>query len=199
MGYDLSVRKLLQKRLYLLFKHRNQLAGRTGKQDYAFPILFDRNTGCCAVIVIKHRSANRNHRLLFIDRRHIPSGSGEVFLNSAERLLIHLQLKTHQLGYRLFGDVIVGRPKPSCQYDDITSFQRFLQHHRQPTVIVADHRLMKQIDPQRGKPFGQITRMGICDIAKQDLGTDRDNFSIHLQCPSFLSSLPLKTRRVLLF
>ncbi len=86
----------------------------------------------------------------------------------------------------LFGEVVVGGPQTTGGDDEVGARFGKAQNVGQATDVVADDRMVIEVDPEFGEALGNILRVGVGDLAEQKLGADGNDLSSHFASHSFL-------------
>ena len=108
-------------------------------------------------------------------RPRVPEEPGD----DVDDLLVADQLDAHDVGDGLAGDVVLGRPQAAADDDPVAAGQGGAKGQRDPLVVVP-HRLVEvRRDPGRGQAVAQPGRVGVGDLAQQELGAHRHDLDPH--------------------
>ena len=69
------------------------------------------------------------------------------------------------------------QPRPQQQNQQPRPQQNNVQRLAQPLGVVAHHGVPKDVDPQRGQALGDHLRVGVCDVAEEQLRPHGDDLS----------------------
>ena len=85
--------------------------------------------------------------------------------------------------HRLAGHVVLGRSEAARRERQVGALPGAREHLLQPAGVVADLRDIEQIDAVLRQLRGDERRVGVDDLAEQDLRADRDDLRAHRCCP----------------
>ena len=131
-------------------EHRLHLARRPGQQDDdgdRRPV--EQQPRGAAVRVVEHGGAARHHRLAAVDRRHAQAALREARLDLGDDRRVLVQRQAEHLGDDVARQVVVGRPEPAGEDDEVGALERLPEDRRQIGAAIADDRLGAQVDAER--------------------------------------------------
>ena len=126
-----------------------------------------------------HRCALRHVRLAQVVRRHRAPACGEQGADPLRDLFAAHQRHTQDLGDRLAGDIVLGRTETAAQDHRIAALERLPDAGNDAPVVVADLALEVRIDPGKRQLAPDPGRVGVDDLAEQQLRADGDDFAAH--------------------
>ena len=86
-------------------------------------------------------------------------------------------------GDDLAGDVVLGGSQPAAADHRVAAFQGLAQRGFHAREVVADLDLEVRVDTGQGQLLTDPGRVGIDDLAEQQLGADGDDFAAHAGLP----------------
>ena len=98
---------------------------------------------------------------------------------SSTTLLVPVQPDVHDLGDGLPGDVVLGGPEPAADDDAVAAGQRGAEGEHHPVVVVPDRLVEMGADAGGGQVLTQPRRVGVGDLAQQQLGPHRHDLNPH--------------------
>src|SRR5262249_57597139 len=84
-----------------------------------------------------------------------------------------------QPGDRLTRDVVLGRPEPTGDHDEIRPAERAFEHAHQLGDVVTDDSLQADVVTDRVEPLGDQQRIGVDLERREQFATNGDNTSLH--------------------
>ena len=142
-----------------------------------------RTAGRSAPFVDKHRAALGQPCLLFVVRRHRLADGLEKITDAVKRGLMQRHFLAEHRCQCFLGQIVQRRPEAARGDDDIRAVARGLHHMAQARRIIADNRLIKNIDAQLAQPLRDELRIRIDNVTQQNFRADGDQFCVHNGIP----------------
>ncbi|MPN34797.1 hypothetical protein SDC9_182291 [bioreactor metagenome] len=129
-----------------------------------------------APVVFKHGAALGQHGLLKVVFGHLPAHPAEKLPNALGGGLIEHQLLAKGLCQHVFGQIVAGGAKAAGGDDNVRPALGNVHSGPQSGGVVPHHGVVKDVDAQGGKLPGEHLRVGVGDVAQQQLGAYGDEF-----------------------
>ncbi|CDN43554.1 hypothetical protein BN871_DD_00170 [Paenibacillus sp. P22] len=162
------------------FEHWLHLHRRSGQQNIADAVLFKGVADGESRFVVQCGASLDRIRLPQVALHHMSAAAREEGFHSRQGRLVDHQLASEHVGKHILGEIVHCRPQASREDEQIGPGRSDCNGFFQPGGVVADDRLEKHVDAQGCQPLGQVARVGVDDLAKQQLGSDRDDFGFHV-------------------
>ena len=89
------------------------------------------------------------------------------------------QRHAHQLGDRVARQIVLGRAEPAADEHRVAALEQVAERLDDARLVVADHAVLVGVDARRRELLADPGAVGVDDLAEQQLGTDRKNFTSH--------------------
>ena len=127
----------------------------------------------------EHGAALGQPRLFFVVFGHFTANLVEKLGQTVERRLMQRHFLAENRRKGLLGQIVEGRPEAAGGDDDVRAVACGFDYVAQTGRVVTDDRLVKYVDAQFGKTLRDKLRIGVYDVAEQDLRSDCDKFCVH--------------------
>ncbi len=160
-------------------EHGHTLFRRPRKHQDDFAIGSESTARRRPPLVMKNRTALGQHGLGQIVCR-VMRIVMDVIVKGPQFVLILNQAESESLGQHLFGQVVAGRPKPAGGDQNVGTLPGDPDAVAQALGIVSDNGMILHIDTDAGKHLGDISGIGVGNVAKKQFCPDRQDFRIQL-------------------
>ena len=160
-------------------EHGDHLLGRAGEHDDQLALPLHGETRRGALVVLEHGAAFGHLRLLAGIGGQLDAALGVVAGDALHGLLVAHHLRAEVGRYRLLGHVVKGGAKAAGGDDQVSSVKGVVEGLFQPLRVVPHHRLVVQVDAHGGQLLGDVRRVGVDDVAQQQLRAHAQNLSGH--------------------
>ena len=130
-----------------------------------------------------HRRPVGHHRLAKVAFGHRSAPGCEHVSDRLGHRLVGAKLDPHHLGDRLTGDVVVGGAEPAAHDHRVGLFEGPPQRSHDAVEVVTDLPLGQRVDAVGGELLPDPRRVGVDDLAEQQLGADGDDVTSHGRSP----------------
>ena len=103
-----------------------------------------------------------------------------MLLDARRHRLVQLERDAQHLGDGLPGDVVLGRPEPAAADHRVAAGQGLPDGRDDAAVVVADLDLEVGVDAGQGQLLADPGRVGVDDLAEEQLGADGDDLAAHV-------------------
>ena len=110
---------------------------------------------------------------------HLPAPARRTWSGSLDHLVVAAQRDVHHLGDGLAGDVVLGGAEAAADDDPVAPGQGGPEGQHDALVVVPDRLVEVGGDPDGGQVLPQPRRVGVGDLAEQQLGADRHDLDPH--------------------
>ena len=121
--------------------------------------------------------------------REAAAADVDVLVKAPVLRLVPHQGQAEGLGQDLLGQIVHRGAKAAGRDDHVGARLRDLHAGAQALGVVADDRVILDVDADLREHLGDVPRVGVRDMAEQDLRTDGDDlgddFLIHIRSGSF--------------
>ena len=128
-----------------------------------------------APVIGENGAALGQHGLLKNILRDGPARADKVAADAPGRLLVVYQLFSKGLGQDVFGQVIAGGAQTAGGDDDVRPLSGDVHRPADPLGVVPHHSVVIDIQSQGAQPLGEHLRIGIDNVAQQQLGSHRQD------------------------
>src|SRR5690606_33366910 len=125
------------------------------------------------------RGAPGDEGLAHVVGRHAPAPGGEALEDAVGHLVVVLEGDAHDPGDGVAGDVVLGRPEPTADDHRGGAGQRELEGADDALEVVAHDLAVGVVDAGQGQLLADPGRVGVDDLAEQQLGADRHDLTAH--------------------
>ncbi len=143
------------------------------------PRIFDPQSRRGAARILQDFRAFRHHRLTNVQFRHLAAQVAESALNVLHDFVIAFQPPPEQIRDSLASQVVLRRAEPARRNDQLDASERLAKHFAQQRFVVADDRLAHHFNADAVELFGEIQRIRIKSVRREQFRTDRDDFCFH--------------------
>ena len=120
--------------------------------------------------IVQHRAALGQIRLPAVAVRHFPPENVfEIAGNFLHDILVKFRRHAEGGAYGVFRQVVIGRPQPADENEQVAALAGNVRHLPQPLRIVAHHRVVQHVHPHGGQLFRYILGVGVGHVAQQQL------------------------------
>jgi hypothetical protein len=130
-------------------------------------------------LVSDRRRPARHERLAEVVVGHPAATAGEHLADAIGDRLVMFEIDAHHHGDRLSGEVVMGRPEPAADDHGVGLVQQASQLGGDASDVVADLDLHERVDATGGELLAEPRRVGVDDLAEQQLGADRQHVAAH--------------------
>jgi len=125
------------------------------------------------------RGADRDVGLALVVLRHGPAARLEHGADALDDRRVAHQRDTHDVGQHFAGDVVLGGAEPAAADHRVGPFQRLDDRLAHAAEVVADLDLEMRVDAAQGELLADPCRIGVDDLAEQQLGADGNDVATH--------------------
>ena len=160
------------------FEHRLQFHGRPGQQHEDHAVVCDPLAGRGAAIVGQHLGALDHVSLTAIVLRHLATERAEPRFDAIANLLLENQRPAERAGDGFAREIVFGGSQAAGENDDLRTRRRAQDAVGEPLAFVADHGFAHHLHAQRVELIGEVQRVGVEPLRRQQFRTDRDDLGI---------------------
>ena len=177
--YSQVARTEAEVRQYRPLHHLVHLIGHTGHGvDHLLPDRAD-EAGRGTDPLLDHRGPGGHLGLPGVVGGHLAASRDEHRSDPIENRLIEHKLHVHHGRDRLARDVVLCRPEPTADYNGVRAGKGGSQREHDALEVVADLGLEVTVDPRAGELLADPAGIRVDDLAEEQLGSDRQDFSPH--------------------
>ena len=136
-------------------------------------------TGRCADLLRDDRRALGDVGLAQVAVGHVTATRVEHPRDHLDDRLVAHEPHVHDLGDRLACDIVLGRAEAAAHDDGVTARQRGANGEHDALVVVADLGLEERVDARQRETLADPRRVGVDDLAEEQLGADGDDLTSH--------------------
>ena len=162
----------------MLLEHRLHFHGRAGQQHEDHAVVCDPLARRGAALVGQYLRAFDDVSLAAIDLGHLAAKVAQARLDAIADVLLKNQRAAQRAGHRIARQVIFGWPQAAGQHYNFRSRRRAQDAVGQPFALVADHRLAHYFHTQRIELIGEIQRVGVEPLRRQQFRADGDDLRV---------------------
>jgi hypothetical protein len=183
-------------RLVAVVRHPLPEVGQDGTLEHVGHLVGDAGHGVDHLVADRADEARRGAARLGDDRRprryvglarvvgrHLAPACLEEGGDGRHHLLVALEGHVHDLGDGVARDVVLGGPEAPADDHAVGARQRGAQRAHDPGVIVADGLVEVRVHARRGHLLAEPHRVGVGDLAEQQLRADGDDLDPHAARP----------------
>ena len=159
-----------------MLEHHLALPRRAGEHDHVDPVGCKGHAGGGAPVVVQHGGPLRDHGLLVVVLGDGPAHGGEAVPDALGARLMVKELPAKGLGQGDLGQVIAGGAEAAGGDENIRPFFGDVHRLPHPVGVVPHDGVVKDVDAQLGKALGDHLRVGVGDVAQQQLCPDGNEF-----------------------
>jgi hypothetical protein len=175
---------LAEGRLDLLLPHSRHLARHAGHRHDPLALAPDVPARRRAERIRERACGRDEPGLLPVSFRHRRSAAGEPGSQLRLERRIDRRRFAERRGDRLAGEVVLGRAETAGGDDEVAPLDRSPERLGGPAEVVADGRHVHEVDPEARQPCGQIRRICVDDLTKEQLGADGQELGAQFGPPS---------------
>ena len=173
-----QLKSLAQVRDDLVVEEPLQLVGHAGKgDDDAARVVDDEGWGS-AIRVMDGKCTFGDVGLSLIVGGHDEPAPAEALLDVLQQCGIAHQLSPGGVGDGLTGQVVLGRAEAAARDDDVRAAEGAIDYRLHAVGVVTDDGLVVEVDADIGEASGHPGRVGVDDLAEQELGADGNYLSV---------------------
>ena len=178
---DEAVRARLEQRADAVLEHRAALERRAGQHDDQAAVRLEGAAGGGAPVVDEDGAALRQHDLLEVVFGHVGVA---LFVEPAQArflLLVQDELFAEGGGDGLLREIIARGAEAARGDDHVRPLLGAADDLLETAGIVAHDGLPEDVDAELREQARDVRGVGVDRLAEQQLGADRDDFSIHIR------------------
>ena len=160
---------------HMALQHGQHLEGRTGQHQHMDAVGFKSAAGSGAHGIVEYSAALRQFRLLDVVLWHLPVGVPlKKGPDAIQNVLVEHQRLAEGLADGLLRQVIIGGPQAAGGDDDVRPLPGNVQSLLQPLGVISYHGVPEDIDSHGGKGLGDVSGIGVDDVAEEQLRAHGD-------------------------
>ncbi|HVJ99056.1 MAG TPA: molybdopterin-binding protein, partial [Acidimicrobiia bacterium] len=136
-------------------------------------------SGCGPDRIGNRRTAGRDVGLSQVVLRHVAQANAKHRRDVLGQRHVAHELDAHQLCDRVACEIVLRRSEAAADQDRVGTRQLILQRGNDASLVVADRPVFERVNSRRGELLPDPRAVGVDDLAQEQFGADREDFTFH--------------------